>query len=279
MTADIPRRRRGLPTDRELVDLAADARVNRPPDWLDLVHITSVGWGRRIVSAAKIEPRRCEVFSRDLVYAFMARPAYRFRDGDLKSDQISRFPFVFVISPGQLEVPFHVYPFDTGAAAAGLYGDTAQPTVFLEDYALDPSIAAAMQHIAWAFGSNAAYFEGILKPGLANSLPYWRSVGRGWIDIAGLAAIGADRPDARASAIEVAYKSSIDLRQGHIRLAIFPQQLIEDDRGNNAKFLAELEKLGLTIKTYDWRPNETPDSFMDDITRIVRCHLEETEQL
>lgn len=279
MTAGVQRRPRGLPTKRELVELAADARVNRPPDALDLVHITSVGWGRRIVDAAKIEARRCDVFGRELVYAFMARPAYRFQDGDVKSDQISRFPFVFVISPEKLGDPFHIYPFDTGAAAAGRYGDAAQPTVYLDDYELEPRIASAMQHIAWAFGTNSGYFQGVLKAGLADTLPYWRSVGRGWIDIAGLAAIGADRPDARAAAIEVAYSSAVDLRQGHVRLAIFPQQLIEDERGNNAEFIAELEKLGLAIKTYDWRPNETPDLFMDEVTRIVRRHLEDTGQL
>ena len=279
MAAGVQRRPRGLPTKRELVELAADARVNRPPDALDLVHITSVGWGRRIVSAGQIEARRCQVFGRDLVYAFMARPAYRFSDGDVKSDQISRFPFVFLFSPEKLGDPFHVYPFDTGAAAAGRYGDAAQPTVYLDDYELDPRIEAGMQHIAWAFGTNSGYFDGVFKAGLADTLPYWRSVGRGWIDIGRLAAIGADRPDARAAAIEVAYRSAIDLRQGHVRLAIFPQQLIEDDRGDNVEFIAELEKLGLIVKTYDWRPNETPDSFMDEVTRIVRRHLEDTGQL
>ena len=261
------------------MELAADARVNRASDALDLVHITSVGWGRRIVSAGKIETRRCSVFGRDLVYAFMARPAYRFRDGDVKSDQINRFPFVFVISPEKLRDPFHVYPFDTGAAADGRYGDAAQPTVYLDDYELEPRIETAMQHIAWAFGTNAGYFDGVLKAGLADTLPYWRSVGRGWIDIAGLAAIGADRPDARAAAVEVAYNGAIDLRQGHVRLAIFPQQLIEDERGVNAEFIAELDRLGFNFKTYDWRPNETPDSFMDEVTRIVRRHLEEASQL
>ncbi len=279
MTAGIPRRPRGLPTKRELVVLAAGSKVNRPPDSLDLVHITSVGWGRRIISAALIETRHCAVFGREVVYTFLARPAYRFSDGDTKFDQMSRFPFVFVLSPELLGDPFHVYPFDTGAAAAGRYGDKADPTVFLDDYELEPSIAAAMQHIAWAFGTNGAYFDGTLKAGLADSLPFWRSVGRGWVDIAGLAAIGANRPDARAASIEVAYSRSVNLKQGHIRLVIFPQQLIEDDRGDNAEFIAELERLNVSVKTYDWRPNETPDSFMDEITRTVRRHLEETGQL
>lgn len=279
MNAGTPRRPRGNPAKRELVELAADSRPNHPLEPPDLVHVTSVGWGRRIVATSRIETRRCPVFERDLIYIFMARPAYRFRDGDAKSAQISRFPFVFVISPQALGDPFHVYPFDTGAYVADVYGTTIDPTLYLDDYELTPSIEATLQHITWAFGSKTAYFEGALRVDLADSLPFWRSVGRGWIDIANLAATGRDRPDARASAIEIAYARSIDLRQGHVRLLVFPQQFIEDARGQNADFLAELGKLGLAYKTYDWRPNETPDSFTDEITRIVRRHFDDTGQL
>lgn len=279
MRGGIPRKPRGVPSKRELVELAKAARHNASPEALDLVHITSVGWGRRIITAAKIETRYCTVFSRNLTYAFVARPAYRFQDGDTKQHQISRFPFVFVISPSTLPAPFHVYPFDTGACVAGIYGGVPDPTVYLEEYELTPTIEAALHHIAWAFGTKSAYFEGTLIAGLAETFPAWRSVGRGWIDIASLAATGHDRPDARASAIEVAYEQSIDLKQDHVRLAIFPQQLLEDVRGDNTEFLAEITKLGFATKTYDWRPNETPDSFMDEIASIVRIYLEGSGQL
>lgn len=246
---------------------------------MDLVHITSVGWARRIISGGKIEVRRCEVFAKELVYAFFARPAYRFRDGDAKSHQISRFPFAFVFSPTNLPAPYHVYPFDTGAFAAGVYGGTSDPTIYLEDYELNPTVEAALLHVAWAFGNKTSYLEGRLAPGLADSLPDWRSVGRGWIDIASLAATGRDRPDERASAIELAYSEAIDLRQGHVKLAIFPQQLLEDPRGNNTDLRSQITTLGFSMKTYDWRPNEMPDYFMEEITRIVRKHLEDSRQL
>ena len=279
MKSGIPRRPRGLPSKRELVELATEPRSNALLDAPDLVHVTAVGWGRRIISNGRIETRQCRAFDRELLYAFLARPSYRFREGDTKTSQMSRFPFVLVISPEALPPPYHVYPFDTGACMAGVYGDVPDPTVYLEDYELTPSVEAALQHIAWAFGSKSAYFEGTLRAGLAENLPEWRSVGRSWIDIANLAATGRDKPDARASAIELAYTQSIDLKQGHVRLAIFPQQLLEDARGDNTEFLSEISKLGIQTKTYDWRANETPDSFMDEITRIVRHYLEEGGQL
>ena len=279
MSSGIPRRPRGLPLKRELVELAAESRSNALLEAPNLVHVTAVGWGRRIISNGRIETRRCPAFNRDLLYAFLARPSYRFRDGDTKSSQMSRFPFVFVISSEALPPPYHVYPFDTGACMAGVYGDVPDPTIYLEDYELTPTIDGALQHVAWAFGSKEAYFDGTLRPGLADSLPEWRSVGRSWIDIANLAATGRDKPDARASAIELAYSQSIDLKQGHVRLAIFPQQLLEDPRGDNTEFINAMTKLGILTKTYDWRANETPDSFMDEITRIVRQQLVESGQL
>jgi hypothetical protein len=93
-----------------------------------------------------------------------------------------------------------------------------------------------------------------------------------------LAATGSNRPDKRASAIEVAYSQNLPLK-GHARLVIFPQQLLEDDRGRNSAFIEDLVKQDLPWETYDWRPNETPDFYMDELTRIVRRSLEDAGQL
>lgn len=267
------RRPRGAPVKRELVDLASESRLNLSVTPPPLVHVTSVGWGRRIVDQGKMEAKHCSVFSKDLVYAFLARPAYRFRDGDSKSAQMSRFPFVVVLSPAALETPYHVYPFDTGAYMAGVYGTVPDPTLYLEDYELDPSMDSALRHVAWGFGSTSSYYDGTIRAELADSMPDWRAVGRSWSDIASMAALGKERPDYRASAIELAYSRSIDLRQGHARLFIFPLQLIEDPRGENTELLTKIKDLKVPTATYDWRANETPDSYAEIIGDIVRKFL------
>ena len=118
------------------------------------------------------------------------------------------------------------------------------PHVYLEDYEVEPNLSAAQRHIAWAFSGNRQYFEGDLIPGLAQGLRAWQSVGLGWLTIAGLAATGSNRPDKRASAIEVAYSKHLPLK-GHACPAIFPQQLVEDDRGKNSAFIEDLTKHGL----------------------------------
>jgi hypothetical protein len=173
--AGIRRRPRGTSPKHEVREITR-AVVNLPP-LLDLIHVTAVGNGVEIVSAKQIETRRCPVFNSDLVYTFVGRPAYRLRQGEIKSDQINRFPFVFVISPEKLGPPFHVYPFDTGAAFDGRYGDAADIYVPLDDYELDPNLGAAQRLIAWQFGGNAAYYDGDPKAGLRTSHNSGRSCG------------------------------------------------------------------------------------------------------
>lgn len=268
MKPDARRRPRGVGGERELVDVAAGAE-GLEPRVAELIHVTSVGWGRRIVSSGLIEARRCPVFDKDLLYFFLARPAYRFAKGDEKADQLNLFPFAIVLSPEALPQPHHVYPFDTGAFMAGFYDNVLDPSIYIEDYELDPDLRSGMRHVAWGFGSTRAYYEARLTSGLELSLPAWMSVSRSWIAIASLAAPGRDRPDRRASAIEVAYSRSVDLRGGHARLLVFPQQLLEDPRGTNVAFLETLRGLDVEFATYDWRPNETPDSYAREIETVV----------
>lgn len=274
--AGMKRRAHGRPNERELADLASG--ITDVPEQLDLVHVTAVGYGKDIVACGQIETRECDVFGRRLVYAFLARPAYRFHDGATKSDQISRFPMVFVISPGNLGTPFHAYPFDTGAACSGVFGDPANQTRPLEDYDLGPNLDAARRHVSWAFGSNRNYYDGALKPGLAGTLRAYQMAATGFLTVAGLAATGHNQPDKRASAIEIAYDKHVPLR-GNVRLVVLPQQFIEDGGERNIAFVRQLEALGLAWETYDWRPNEAPDFYLDEITRIVRDFLERSGQL
>lgn len=273
------RRRRGpLQPRRDLRDLAAG--VADLPSPLDLVHVTTVFRGTDIVRGkpAQLEPQPCPVFGRNLLYAFLARPAYRVRKHDERSEDLTRFPFVFVISPAQLGTPHHVYPFDTGAGAQGRYADGADNDVPLEDFALDPDLDAARRHIAWCFETNGAYLDGEVRPELRQSLGYEQMVAHTLLRIVSLASNAHDRPDRRASAIEVAFARNIPLKD-NVRLVIVPEQLIEPSTKTGTDFAAALKTLGVAWETYAWRPNETPDHFMDEIERLVRKHLERTGQL
>lgn len=273
MGTDARRKPRGIAANRELVELAKTAHPTVSVSSPNLIHVTSVGWGRRIVDAGVIERRRCGVFDKELVYFFVNRPAYRFGRGDEKNDQLNFFPFAIAITPDALPAPYHVYPFDTGAYIAGFYDEVVDPSIYIEDYELEPNIASSLRHIEWAFGSMEGYLDATIKAGLNVAIPQWRSVAQSWIRIASLASVGREKPDRRASAVELAYAQSIDLRQGHGCLLVFPEQLLEDPNGKNTAFLESIKKLDIEFATYDWRPNETPDSFADIIAQTMRDRL------
>jgi len=266
------RRRKGGKSRRSLVGRGDGKDINND---LDLLHITAVGAARGIIESGQFEARLCNVFGKDLVYFFVLRPAYRLRDGEEKSDQINRFPFVFICSSEGLGNPYHVYPFDTGGAVAGVFSDRPDPFVYLEDYELDPDMASVAAHVDWAFGSTAAYYDGELREGLAEALPHWEDVARSFLTIAGLASSRHNQPDMRASSIEVAYRKNISLK-GRVKFAVLPKQYLEDGDARNAPFIKRLEELGVQWDTYTWQPNLRPNDFIDDIARLVKNYLNQS---
>ena len=245
---------------------------------LPLVHVTSTGWAREIIFAEQLETCECDVLGEHLVYFFALRPAYRSAGEAAKSDQLGRFPAVFLIDAKSLGAPYHVYPFDTGGAVKGVFGDAPNPTVFLEDYELEPTLHAAAEHIAWAFGKKAAYFDGELVSDLEDSLPQFDEVARSFLTVARLASSRHNAPDRRASSIEVAYKRHVGLK-GNSILAVLPKQYLEDGPHKNTALISQMNAIGLKWTVYDWQPNTAPLDYQDDLTRILRDHLTKTSEL
>lgn len=242
-----------------------------------LVHVTSVGFAREIIRAGQIDARPCKVLDEKLIYAFALRPAYKLRESEAKSDIMDYFPFVFLISTKNLAQPYHVYPFDTGGALSGAFDDGASPAVYLEDYALDETLKAVNDHIKWAFGSPADYYDGRLKPDFGENIPDWDAVGKTYAKIAKLASAGHNQPDRRASAIELAYRQHIPL--GHVKFAVLPSQFLEDPRGPNTEMIEKLKAADIAWQCYQWRPNRAPADFHAEIEGLVRAHLADAKQL
>jgi len=105
-------------------------------------------------------------------------------------------------------------------------------------------------------------------------------VAKGFVRIAGLAASGNNSPDHRAASIEIAYAEHVPLK-GNVRLVIMPKQFIENPRtsSRNRELLDRLDELGIQWDVYDWRANETPNFYLDEIARIVQQHLRKQGQL
>lgn len=240
-----------------------------------LTHMTMAGWVDEIVEAKRLEARRCNFLNEDLIYFFALKPAYALKNGGVKADQASRFPAMLIFDPSKLPSPHHVYPFDTGAAlsSANLYGDVPDPTVFLEDYELDPKLTAAESHIAWAFESRHKYFEGELRSDLRQSLPSHDKVGISFAGIANLESSVRDRSDGRCCTIEVAYRQNIPLSE-HCLAVILPSGHVQDDvHGTCSDTLTKIRALGIDEIYYDWQPNESPENYLNDIRHLVREFL------
>ncbi|MDG2531267.1 hypothetical protein [Caulobacter endophyticus] len=251
----------------------AGRAVGAAGDGLPLIHMTAVGAAREIVRTGSIDTRRCPVFDRDLVYFFVGRPAYRLKHGDDKSNYISMFPCLFMGRGTTLGAPYHVYPLDTGGLMAGVFGGHPDPHVYLEDYELEPNLASAAGHIAWAFEDLQAYYNGDLRPGLSETLARWDEVGVAFTSLARLASRQSNtKPDLRASTVEVAYSRPVSLKDA-VDYAILPAQYLEDQHGPNSKFIERLTELGIAWEVYDWQPHKTPNQYNDEINQLVRRRL------
>lgn len=239
--------------------------------------MTAVGAAREIIRAGQFETRKCPVFSRNLVYFFALRPAYKLKGSDQKQSVVDFFPFVFVVSPENLGAPYHVYPFDTGGAHSGAFDEGASPWFYLDDYELEVNLQAASDHIAWAFGDRANYYDGTLIAGFVNEFPDWDVGPITFGKIAALASVGSNRPDKRASAIEIAFDHHVNLKE--VKLAILPRQFLEDPDGNNTEIIDKLTATGVPWDTYEWTPNRAPADFQNEINKMVRAHLISQGQL
>lgn len=248
-------------------------------DALPLVHVTEMGIGKAVIVSGHLKARPCNVFGRDLLYFFLGRPAYRLRDEEQPSRYISRYPCVFVVDPTYVK-PDQVYPFDTGAAYAGYY-ENADPHLGIQDYLLEGTHEGARRQLGFAFESTEDYFQGRLKPGLADDVPDFDQATHSFITIASQANRGINEPgkyDDRASAIEIATTDYVDLK-GAVELVIMPQQFLEGKDGSkNHELLDRMKELDLPVSVYEWQSTRTPADFRADINRIVLAHFKASKK-
>jgi hypothetical protein len=237
---------------------------------LYLIHITAVGIGREIVSQDILEARYCKHFDRKLVYFFINRPGYSIKNSNDKSDQLNRFPFVFIRKYDKFKTPFHAYPFDTGAALSGFFEDKEDPYIPLEDYELNNNEDGIKDHISWAFDNETSYFDGAIRGSIESELDPWQSTEKSFIDIANLASPQHNQPDKRASAIEVCYTDSFRVSDSGFHCVI-PKQLVEYGKNSNKRILDDMNKKKISWSSYNWMPNRRPSEFIDDIVEIVRA--------
>lgn len=254
---------------RELRVSSGHATRVRP---LPLVHTTSVAVARNALPVGTLRASKCSVFEKELAYFFVGRPSYRLKGSDQRSRYITPFPVVFVLAGDAIQSPFHVYPFDTGAAANGIFDTSADTTIPLEDYELDPSIQAAYEHIERCFRTTGDYFDAILNAQYVNSVGALDYTDNSYIGIAGSGVASRGSPDMRASAVEVAVQAHVRLHDV-LKLFIAPKQMMGGYGNAPAAEVGLAMNLGAEVQYYDWQPNTVPDDYYEELHDMVREYL------
>ncbi len=189
---------------------------------LPLVHTTRCELFKQLCSAGYLSPRDCPVFKEPLLYFFYGRPAYRSKLGGRPDTLMNPMPICFVFKPGAVGPDFkRVFPFDSGAASAGMFVPHVEPGDLLA-YSLPPNLATIRKAISAFFETNDNYFFGTPRsdPAAANAISAigsYRSL---------LNEGGPTHYDDRRSAIEVQSDQNLILRN-NVHAVVLPTPFLK----------------------------------------------------
>lgn len=100
--------------------LANEPTPGELPIGLPLAHLTANRWLEAILKAGQLEPRDCKIFSKQLLYFSYGGVFYR--PSAMQTECATELPVALVFAPGVTSAVTRLFPFDSGAAAKGLFG-------------------------------------------------------------------------------------------------------------------------------------------------------------
>jgi hypothetical protein len=130
------------------------------PIALPPTHLSIARWFDSIVDDGELRPRTCGVFKEDLLYLFYGGVFYR--TGNKHTRNVVELPIAFLFDPSVLSSCACYYPFDTGALAAGKYGNAAEPLMpFEKTYKVSGKDVSVPSRLVYhLFGTNERYLGG-----------------------------------------------------------------------------------------------------------------------
>lgn len=201
-----------------------------PPDepLLPLTHVTNMAGFRSVVTGYSLEPQECKVFGQNLLYFFYGRPSYRSTQS--ASTKLSwNVPVAFIVKPEAIRGIRSIFPFDSGAFSAGMYGQTFDARSQIGDFDLGTDLQVASRYVGAFHGGNQEYFRG--KTDVRNDFGNFEFELQGLQSLAMLPGIqtpsAGPSPDERASAIEVISTESMTIGDNILGM-IVPEHLLTD---------------------------------------------------
>jgi hypothetical protein len=189
---------------------------------LPLTHVTDAFDLRDIIAGGKLDPKKCPVFKKPLLYFFLGRPAYRKNDEMPASSLVAYFPVAFVISPNVVQTAAQIYPFDTGAYEARLYSDMLHHKMNVNYFSLEKDPTAPGKLVAFFFGSNVKYFD--RQPNQGIDVPLNELEATAYYNL--ISYRGMSKRDDRVSAVEIAIDEPLALNAAKVLAVILPNCLV-----------------------------------------------------
>jgi hypothetical protein len=191
---------------------------------LPLTHMTDVyGFRQMLDDGGIIKPQHCPIFEKRLSYFFYGRPAYRVNP-DIDSNALLHYAPVCLLLEAPAVAPIAgLYPFDTGAFAAGRLAASFHRGMIKEDFALGSNLDAARLLIEMYFGTDDAYYTG--DPRMDLTLSSFALEGRAYHEL--LKSGGAAPFDDRASTVELQVEAEIPFGSSLIA-AVIPEPIADE---------------------------------------------------
>lgn len=211
---------------------------------LPIVHNTNSDHFFKILNEGKLLPQMCDVFSKDLVYFFYGRPAYKLNTPD-------NFPpslVGLVLDYSMVDSIYKIFPFDSGAFDKGFYSPYIEN---LEDFCLLENLINT--HIQFFFKNNFKYLKGEIfnRDNIENK----------YADkFYNLAKNANEKCDDRRLTIEISNYKEVKLLTDTLKAIILPNYLLEDDSVIN--FLDNLDPEVITYSSFN---EGNPCGFNNDI--------------
>lgn len=248
---------------REFVARGAPASGGLP-----LTHVTDAYALRDVVANGQLTPQPCPVFREPLLYLFYGRPAFRKNMNIQASRNTGYAPVCLIVHPADAVRPKRMFPFDSGAFDAKLFGPLFHSQMILEDFSLEEAIDSARRIVGLFFGDNNGYFHN--QPSAAP--PY----GRFDFEVEGYAHLvqkaDEDKLDERLSTIEIQLNVALDLKE-HVVAVVVPETFMED-----AALMARLAELKIDPLPYlymdRWRPLDATSGVYAAVREYYRRRLE-----
>lgn len=218
-----------------------------------------------ILSSNSLVPQPCPVFKEDLSYLFYGRPAYRVTD-DAPISIDANAPVVLLLGSNLIEQAERVFPFDSGAFAAGRYSKWLNKRMKLSQFNVETNGGTPRKLVTAFFRDTERYFSCLASN---PDIPYG---GEHIVD--SLVRILSD-PDTKAAddrrlAFEMQVKSPIPLNSTYIQAIILPRVWQGTDAIKAFTLINPTVKLDFYTLHHQKAPREYQMLFEDRSERLHR---------